>query len=106
MKGLHLITATLVLLLVGCATQRELLVTQASRSEGTVVISYEGNEFQRGSADYEEAASLATRRCTAWGYRGAEAFGSQSTTCLSRRGFGNCGRRRVDIPFQCMGKPD
>ena len=106
MKGLHLTIPALVLLLASCATQRELLVTQASRSEGTVVISYEGNEFQRGSADYDEAATMATRRCTAWGYTGADAFGSQATTCLSRRGFGNCGRRRVDIPFQCVGNPD
>ncbi len=106
MKGLRPSIIAIVLLLAGCATQRELLVTQASRSEGTVVISYEGNEFQRGGADYKEASSLAARRCAAWGYRDAEAFGSQSTTCLSRRGFGNCGHRRVDIPFQCVGKPD
>lgn len=106
MKGLRPIAAAIALLLAGCATQRELLVTQASRTDGTVVISYEGNEFQRGGADFNEAAELASKKCAAWGYDGAEAFGSQQTTCLSRRGFGNCGSRRVDIPFQCTGKPD
>lgn len=104
MKGL-ILAASAALLLASCATHRELLVTQASRSDGVVVISYQGNEFQRGGADYDEAETLAAKRCTAWGYSGAEAFGSQKTTCLSRRGFGNCGARRVDIPFQCTGNP-
>ena len=104
MKELCL-TAIAALALASCTTQRELLVTQASRADGVVVISYEGNEFQRGSADYDEAAGLAGRKCAAWGYTGAEAFGSEKTTCLSRRGFGNCGHRRVDIPFQCTGTP-
>lgn len=104
MKGL-ILAAGAVFALAGCATQRELLVTDASRSDGTVVISYEGNEFQRGDADYDEAANMAEKKCAAWGYSGAEAFGSKKTTCLSRRGFGNCGHRRVDIPFQCVGNP-
>ena len=104
MKGL-ILAAGAMLSLAGCTTQRELLVTQASRSDGVVVISYQGNEFQRGDADYEEAEALAAKSCAAWGYNGAEAFGSEKTTCLSRRGFGNCGARRVDIPFQCTGGP-
>jgi len=42
----------------------------------------------------------------AWGYKGAEAFGSQNTQCESRRGFGNCGDRLVTVEYQCIGAPN
>ena len=89
----------------GCATQKELLVTDVSRSDGVVTLSYESNEFQSVSYDAQRAQELASQRCAAWGYSGAEPFGSERTTCTSRRGFGNCGSRRVDIPYQCTGDP-
>ncbi|MGY0560650.1 YecR family lipoprotein [Luteimonas sp. A277] len=93
------------IVLAGCATQKELLVTEASRSDGVVTLSYESNEFQSVSYDAQRAQELATQRCVAWGYSGAESFGSERTTCTSRRGFGNCGARRVDIQYQCTGSP-
>ncbi|MBO9722466.1 YecR family lipoprotein [Xanthomonas phaseoli] len=91
--------------LAGCATQKEMLVTGASRSDGTITLAYESNEFQRVSVDGEKALDMATQRCKAWGYDGAESFGSQETECLSRRGFGNCGSRRVSVVYQCTGSP-
>ena len=104
LKLLGLVTVSTVL--GGCATQKELLVTEASRSDGVVTLSYESNEFQSVSYDAQRAQEMATQRCTAWGYSGAESFGSEKTTCTSRRGFGNCGARRVDIQYQCTGNPD
>jgi hypothetical protein len=89
----------------GCATQRELMVTGASRADAVVKLSYESNEFQRVSYDSQKAQELATQKCMAWGYSGAESFGSEETTCLSRRGFGNCGSRRVTVAYQCTGTP-
>lgn len=75
------------LMLAGCATHKEMLVTGASRADGTITLSYESNEFQRVSVDGEKAESMAAQRCKAWGYSGAESFGSQETQCLSRRGL-------------------
>lgn len=89
----------------GCATQKELLVTDASRADGVVTLSYESNEFQSVSYDAQRAQEMAAQRCAAWGYSGAESFGSEKTTCTSRRGFGNCGARRVDVQYQCTGSP-
>lgn len=93
------------MVLAGCATQKELMVTGASRSDGVVTLSYESNEFQSVSYDAQRAQEAAAQRCVAWGYSGAEAFGSEQTTCTSRRGFGNCGTRRVDVQYQCTGNP-
>jgi hypothetical protein len=46
-----------------CATHGEMLVTGASRADGTITLSYESNEFQRVSVDGEKAESMAAQRC-------------------------------------------
>lgn len=97
--------AIAILLLSGCATQKDWLVTGGSRSDGVVRLSYESNEFQRPNVSEAQAIELATQKCSAWGYKGAESFGSQSTQCQSRRGFGNCGDRLTTIEYQCTGSP-
>jgi len=85
--------------------EKQWLVTDASRSDAIIKVSFEGNEFQRARPAQEQADALATKMCTGWGYTGAVQFGSEETTCLSRRGFGNCGRRRITLPYQCTGAP-
>lgn len=70
-----------------------------------MTLSYESNEFQKVSVDMNKANELAEKRCKAWGYSGAESFGSEQTECLIRRGFGNCGTRRVSVIYQCLGAP-
>ncbi|WP_111265317.1 YecR family lipoprotein [Marilutibacter maris] len=92
-------------LLAGCVTNADWLVTKASRADGVIGLSYEHNEFQRPELSEQEAIRLATQKCTNWGYTAAEPFGSQTTECLSRRGFGSCGSRRVTVEFQCTGSP-
>lgn len=89
------------LALAGCATHKEWLFTDGSRAQGVVTLSYERNEFQRPDVSQQEADALAERKCIAWGYKGAESFGTQRTDCLSRRGMGNCGTRRVSMDYQC-----
>lgn len=108
MKGIKVVLcgAIAALLVVGCATQKNWLVTDGSRADGVVSLSYEHNEFQRPELSQAEADQLATQKCMAWGYKGAESFGSQRNDCLSRRGFGNCGSRRVTVQYQCMGSPN
>lgn len=74
----------------GCATKKDWLVTGGSRADGVVRLSYESyesNEFQRPKVSKEQADQLATQKCQAWGYKGAESFGSQSVQCQSRRGL-------------------
>lgn len=107
MKGMGIVLSGVVvaLLAVGCATHKDWLVTGGSRADGVVSLSYEHNEFQRPELNQAEADRMATQKCMAWGYKGAEAFGSQRNDCLSRRGFGNCGSRRVTVEYQCTGSP-
>ncbi|WP_430389191.1 YecR family lipoprotein [Dyella sp. 20L07] len=93
------------ILISGCATQKEWLVTGGSRADGVVRLSYQSNEFQRPKVSKEQADQLAEQKCTAWGYKGAESFGSQSTQCETRRGFGSCGDRLVTVEYQCTGSP-
>lgn len=84
---------------------KQWLVTDASRTDAIVKVSYERNEFQRSRPEQGQADGLAAKMCAAWGYAGAVQFGSEETICLSRRGFGNCGRRRITLPYQCAGTP-
>ncbi|WP_081275000.1 YecR family lipoprotein [Xanthomonas graminis] len=97
--------AAVVLLVGACATHADWQVAKMSRADGVIALSYERNEFQRPDLSEQEAVQLAAQKCRNWGYKGAEPFGSQSTECLSRRGFGNCGSRRVTVEFQCTGSP-
>lgn len=87
----------------GCATQQELLLVGGSRADGIVELGYHRNEFQRVEFDEAAAAVLATKRCRRWDYQEAESVGTERSSCLSRRGFGNCGSRNVVIQYQCVG---
>ena len=89
----------------GCSTHRELMVTGGSRADGIVELGYQRNEFQRVAFDADAAEAVAAKRCRGWGYDGAESFGTEKSTCTSRRGFGNCGSRQVVIQYQCLGNP-
>lgn len=42
---------------------------------------------------------MATQKCMAWGYEGAESSGPQRNDCLSRREFGNCGTRHFTVEY-------
>lgn len=105
MRAHIVLVAVALVSLVGCSTHRELLVTGGSRADGIVELGYERNEFQRVQFDMDAAEALAAKRCQGWGYDGAESFGTEKSTCTSRRGFGNCGSRQVVIQYQCLGSP-
>lgn len=106
MRAKTIFMAAMLVGLAGCSTQRELLVTGGSRADGVVELGYERNEFQRVQFNADAAEALAEKRCKGWGYQGAESFGTEKTTCTSRRGFGNCGSRQVVIQYQCLGNPE
>ncbi|HFF6004481.1 YecR family lipoprotein [Stenotrophomonas maltophilia] len=105
MRANTVLVAIVLAALTGCTTHRELLVTGGSRADGIVELGYQRNEFQRVSFDEDAAEALASKRCQGWGYEGAESFGTERSTCTSRRGFGNCGSRQVVIQYQCLGNP-
>ena len=92
--------ATLVLL-TGCATQKILTPTGGSKADGTVVLSYEYGMFEQPIVDHVAAQALAKKRCAAWRYKNAEAFGSGTSDCLAYNGYGNCVRQRVNVIYQC-----
>lgn len=72
-KGLLL--ATFVIGLTSCSVQRELLVIDGSKSDGTVTLGTEG--FNAGKSvvvDKEKGLMRAKEKCKQWGFNDAEFF--------------------------------
>lgn len=101
-----LIMLAAVVLLAGCATQKEWSATGGSRADATVKLSYEYGEFEIPQLDEAQAQVLAEARCKTWGYTGAEAFGGVTRQCNGPGGFAACGRYLVTKEFQCTGRGD
>ena len=94
------------LLLAGCATTKDWAATGGSRSDGTVKLSYEYGLFEAPHVNDEQGVALATGRCSAWGYSGAEAFGGVTKVCNSPDGMGGCNGWLVTREYQCLGNPE
>lgn len=103
MKKMFLAAAA-AMLLVGCAAPKNWSADGGSRADGTVRLAYEWGGFEVPKVDENQAIEVATQRCTAWGYTGAEAFGEGRGQCISRDAFGCASWRRVR-EFQCLGTP-
>jgi len=88
--------------LVGCATQKELIPTGGSRSDGVVELSYEYGMFEKPEVDMDQGWAAATEACSAWGYSEARAFGGQTQECQAYNGYGNCVRALVTMKYQCI----
>jgi len=86
----------------GCATTKQLTATGGSKGDGTVKMAYEHGLFEAPVVDLKQGLSAAKKRCTAWGYSGAEAFGGTTKDCIS--GGSSCNRWRVTAEYQCTGK--
>jgi hypothetical protein len=84
-----------------CATEKTLVPTGGSRSDGTVTLSYEYGMFEVPHVDLARGTTAATARCKAWGYSGAEPFGGQTTKCQVVNGYGNCLQTLVMVTYQC-----
>lgn len=93
-----------VLLMQGCAVQKQLVPTGGSRSDGTVKMSYEVGAFEKAQLDPQQGARDAQQRCAAWGYTGAQPFGGGTRKCISGSG-GDCYRWLVTVEYQCTGTP-
>lgn len=100
-------TACVVLLVMlgGCAVQKEWIAVGGSRGDGTVKMAFEYGGFEVPKVDNERANVAAQQRCAAWGYTSAERFEGVERTCLGSNQYG-CVRFRVTSTYQCLGQPE
>jgi len=103
MKKLIAVAAT-VLALSGCSTTKEWAATGGSRSDGVVRLSYVHGGFEKPVLSEAQAVALATKRCSTWGYTGAEAFGGTTSQCNQPGGLGGCVQFIVTKEYQCLGQ--
>uniref|UniRef100_UPI003FD7E666 YecR family lipoprotein n=2 Tax=Pseudomonas TaxID=286 RepID=UPI003FD7E666 len=75
-----------------------------SRANGLLDIAFQGGAVY-DAGDMSKALTIATQKCIAWGYQGAEKFGSKRTFCLEGNMFG-CQASEQTVKFQCVGSPD
>ena len=99
MKNFFILTLA-ALALSGCATQKDWAATGGSKSDGTIKLSYEVGLFQVAEVSEAQAISLAKRRCSVWGYTGAEAFGGSTKACNQASG-GSCNSWLITKEYQC-----
>ena len=89
--------------LTGCATNITPQATGGSKADGIVNLSYDVEELQKPVIDWEKADAEAVRRCKAWGYKKAEAFGGATRSCVQYGGIGGgCAVRQFTHSYQCL----
>lgn len=105
MKILTLGTVLVIVIVsAGCTTIKTLYATGGSRSDGTIEMSYEYGMMEAPKPKWNEALQTATKKCQAWGYSEAQAFGGNISHCTQINGYGNCIHWRVTATYQCYGK--
>jgi hypothetical protein len=92
-----------VTLLAGCATSKQWSAVSGSRSDGVVRLAFDYGMFEKPVLETDQGVQVATRRCQAWGYTGAEPFGGTMQQCIARNQHG-CTAWRVFADFQCAGR--
>lgn len=105
----HLVSSLTVLLFIflfwASTVQKDLLITNGSRSDGTLTLSYEYGAFEVPEVNWENAKLKAIDKCKSWGYAGAEFFEAGESHCLSYNMYGSCTRWRVIYKCQCTIEP-
>ena len=110
MKKLGLLVLILVMALgVGCASkvQKDWLAVAGSKSDATITLAYYYNpSWENPQTSEQQAMSLATEKCQAWGYEKAEPFGSIIKKCTQSRyvPFAGvvCDAMEVSTQYQCV----
>ncbi len=102
-SNIQIVAGMVLLFLTGCTSQKVLQATGGSRADGIVNLSYEVGMFENPVVDMSQADKIARKRCEAWGYTQAEAFGGHTTQCQAYNAYGNCLRAFVTVPYQCTG---
>lgn len=93
-----------ILLLQGCAVQKQLIPTGGSRADGIVKLAFEYGVFESPKLDEQQSLTAARQRCSAWGYSDAVPFGGSTSQCTSPTRSG-CNSWMVTIEYQCTGTP-
>jgi hypothetical protein len=90
-----------IIVLTGCQTVTEVFVTDGSKSEGTVTLSYDYGLLDKVEINQGKANKKALKRCIGWGYGGIEAFDGLKS-CIDRGIYGDCYAYRVTVKYQCL----
>lgn len=90
------------LIVSGCATHKTMVPVSGSKADGIVKMAYEYTPYESPIVNQEASRAQAAKRCQAWGYSDAEAFGTSSKRCVLNYGFG-CEKFRVTTEYQCTG---
>ena len=85
----------------GWSVQKNWIATGGSKADGTIKLSYEHSRFEKPQLSEQQALSQAKRRCNAWGYSQAEAFGGTISQCNSGS-ISSCKNWFVTKEYQCM----
>lgn len=96
-----ILIAALILTASGCATHKDWSATGGSKSDGTVELSYQVGLFEQAQVSEQQALGLAIKRCNAWGYTRAEAFGGVTKQCNNLSSSG-CNSWLVTKEYQCI----
>ena len=71
-----------------------------SKADGTVIIGANVPEF--GDVNWAGAATMALKRCQAWGYSATDAFSGMRTQCIRGGGWSGCSEREISRTYQCL----
>ncbi|WP_298643914.1 YecR family lipoprotein [uncultured Cardiobacterium sp.] len=90
--------------LVGCApVAKEMVATGGSKADGVIELSYDYMEMETPTVNKLQGLKTAEKRCQAWGYKRAEAFGGEKTTCTQSPGvWTTCRKYTTTVQYQCM----
>jgi len=91
------------ILISSCSVNKEMQATGGSKADGTIKLSYEYGSLEQPVIDEAAAVKTAVKRCKAWGYKNAEAFGGTTKSCSNRAGLvGGCNQWLVTKEYQCL----
>lgn len=96
--------STFLITLVGCATVKVPSAMGGSKADGSITMGYGVSQFEKPVVNWENTKLEAARKCQAWGYKDAEAFGGQKSTCNARNGYGTCVEAFISMEYQCLGE--
>ncbi len=97
-----LFIALSLILLTGCAINRQAQVSDASATTGIVRLSYDQAMLQNAYTDDYIAQGTATRACQQLGYASAQPFGQPVSTCSVYAGS-LCMNTKITLSWQCQG---
>jgi hypothetical protein len=96
-KALCVLVSALILT-TGCAAQKQWGSSGGSKADGTVKLSYQVDLFEIATVSDQQGLEMAEKRCTLWGYRGAEGFDFENKQCVNS----DCTSYTVTKEYQCL----